>query len=107
MTQNSKHGSPVGLAWYRAGEWEDLKAFCEDGSKLEESYEEWKRNAEKALRDIERQGFYVERIDFDLDEFKKWCRANQKQPIGISRSEFAVMKLHARGGSKTGPLHGP
>lgn len=93
MTEQSKSRTAIGFAWYRCEAWEELKAFCDDQSKLEKSYDEWKSNAEKAFRDLEHDGFHVETIDFDLKEFKAWCQLNRKPPTAASRSEFAVLKL--------------
>ena len=56
-------------------------------------HDEWKRGATKALGDLRRQGEHVEPVDFDLNEFKKWCTANAKRPIASSRSEFTVLRL--------------
>lgn len=53
MTEQLERRTAIGLAWYRSDEWEELKAFCDDRSTLEESYDEWKNNAEKARGDLE------------------------------------------------------
>lgn len=86
-------GTFVGLAWYRAEQWEALTAFCEDRENLEATYEAWRRSAEKALRELRSEGVHVERVDFDLEEFKAWCAANGKRPVGDSRSEFTSLKV--------------
>ena len=96
MSDQSKSRTAIGFAWYRLDEWQELKAFCDDGNELEKSFNEWKSHAEEALRDLKNDGFHVETIDFDLNEFKTWCQVNRKPPIAASRSEFAVLKLRHR-----------
>ena len=96
MTEQLESRTVIGLASYHADEWEELKAFCDDRNTLEESYDEWKNNAEKARGDLELDGFHVEMVDFDLMEFKAWCRLNGKRPTAASRSEFTVLKLRER-----------
>jgi len=81
----------LGFAWYRPDQWDDLKKFCEDRDELEDTYEIWRRGAEKAFRDIRMSGQNPLKIDFDLVEFKMWCSANGKRPVGASRSEFTTI----------------
>ena len=83
----------IGIAWYRPDQWEDLKAYCDDREALDDSYEEWKRGATKALHDLRRNGEHAEPVDFDVNEFRKWCEALEKRPVASSRSEFTLFVL--------------
>ena len=83
----------LGFAWYRPDQWEDLKKFCEDREELEDTYELWKQGAEKAFRDMRASGQTPLKVDFDLVEFKMWCSALNRHPVGASRSEFTATKL--------------
>jgi len=90
---NSNKQIVLGIAWYRLDQWEDLKKFCDDRDELEDTYEIWRRGAEKAFRDIRRSGQSAVKIDFDLVEFKMWCSATGKRPVGASRSEFTTITM--------------
>ena len=81
----------VGIAWYRPEQWLALKEFSEDREKMDPTYEIWRRGAQKAMRGLRKEGQEVERVDFDLVEFKVWCSANRKRPVATSRS--ASLKL--------------
>ena len=93
MTHQRPNKVAVGIAWYRSGQWDELKAFCEDRETMEGSYDEWKRGATKALQDLRGKGEHVESVDFDLTDFQKWCTARKKRPNASSRSEFTVFRL--------------
>ena len=93
MTPAKKSRTIMGIAWYRAQEWQALKQFCEDRDSMDATYDIWKKGALEAIRQIRSDGNEAVEVDFDLDEFKMWCSANNKRPVAASRSEFAVLKL--------------
>ena len=85
----------VGIAWYRADQWQSLLDFCEDRENMEGTYEGWRKGVEKAMRGLRSKGQDVEAVDFDLEEFTAWCAANGKRPVAASRSEFTSLKLRS------------
>ena len=93
MTKNSLPSTVVGITWYRPEQYSAVKAFCEDRDSMDPTYEVWKSGAEKVMRELQAQGTKVERVDFDLDEFKMWCSANAKPSNAASRSAFTSIKL--------------
>lgn len=92
MSKKPEKQMVFAIAWYRAAEWEDVKAFCVDRDKMESSYLEWRASAEKALKELKRRGQLVEKVDFSLEEFKRWCKSENKRPDAAARSQFAVYK---------------
>jgi len=106
MAGQSDRQTVLAIAWYRAAEWRDVQAFCDDGERLESSYEEWRDNAAMKVKEIEMKGYQVERVDFSLEEFKRWCKTERKRPDAAARSEFAAHKSadahKARGEAKGG-----
>jgi hypothetical protein len=103
MTHEKPKKVAIGITWYRSEQWNELKAYCEDGKTLEGTYDEWKRGATKTLHDLRRQGEHVEQVDFDLGEFQMWCDAHGKKPNASSRSEFTVLRLGQRHQSDSKP----
>ena len=93
MIREKPTRAAIGIAWYRSDQWEDLKAYCEDPEIMENTYEAWKRGATKALRVLRRNGEHAGPVDFDLNEFRKWCEALEKRPVASSRSEFTLFAL--------------
>jgi len=93
MSKNSQPSAIVGITWYRPEQYLAVKAFCEDRDSMDTTYEVWKTGVEKVMRELQAEGTKVERVDFDLDEFKMWCSANARPSNAASRSEFTSIKL--------------
>ncbi|RPH38150.1 hypothetical protein EHM92_00805 [bacterium] len=96
MAKHSRQPIAVGIAWYRADQYFAVKAFCEDGNAMDPTYETWVTGAEEAVRQLQAQGTRVERVDFDLDDFKSWCFTNGQRPNAASRSAFTSLRLRDR-----------
>ena len=100
MVNKSQSSSVVGITWYRPEQYLAVRAICNDSDSMDPTYQVWQAGAEKAMRELQSQGATVERIDFDLDEFKMWCSANAKPPNASSRAAFTSRKLrdlHTKG----------
>lgn len=93
MTKNSQPSAVVGITWYHPDQYLAVKAFCEDRDSMDPTYEVWRSGVEKVMRDLQSRGTKVERVEFDLDEFKMWCSAHAKAPNAASRSAFTSLKL--------------
>jgi hypothetical protein len=83
----------VGVAWYRENQWDRLKEVSADRDRLEDAWTDWVRGAEASMRDVRAQGIDVRKVDVDVEELLRWCRANGKPVNGESRSSFAAKKL--------------
>ncbi len=42
----------VGIAWYEAEQWSRLLEISADRDELEETYQEWVRDAERAIKEL-------------------------------------------------------
>ena len=83
----------VGIAWFRANQWQLLRSLATDADDLEETHEEWAKIAEKTLEDLARQGVHTQKVDVDVDELQAWCSA-QKRPLDSSaRAAYAAAHL--------------
>ena len=91
------HKSPprihVGVAWYHSEQYDLVRSYCEDGERMDGTFEEWKAGAENAVRELRSVGNEVVHVDFDLEEFKLWCSVKGKKPNASSRSEYTVERL--------------
>jgi hypothetical protein len=67
-----------------------LKSTASDPETLEDTYEEWVRNATKAIKRMKKRGVELFKVDFDVIQFNQWCRANRKTPDGESRSVYVA-----------------
>jgi hypothetical protein len=46
----------LGLAWYSREDWERLHEVADDRDKLDDTYEDWERQALTTIRDLEAVG---------------------------------------------------
>jgi hypothetical protein len=83
----------VGIAWYDATQWSKLKQVAADPERLEDTQEEWQRNAEETERGLAARGVVVRRIPIDLDALVAWCRARNKPVDGPARAEYTSFML--------------
>jgi hypothetical protein len=83
----------VGIAWFRADQWNRLRDVSSDRDHMEADYEDWRTNAEKQLAELRLQGLEVRKIHVDLDEFVAWCKSEKLGIDASSRSRYASYRL--------------
>jgi hypothetical protein len=83
----------VGLAWFRRDEWPRLVASAVDREVLEDTYDEWLRDARRLLLDAATRGMAVEKVDVGIDELLAWCRHENRPLDSYARASFASYKL--------------
>jgi hypothetical protein len=83
----------TGIAWYRPEQWERLREIAADGDNLEETYEEWVRNAENSIREMRKSDVRPEKIDVDIEELLLWCKAHNYSVDSAARAQYAADKL--------------
>ncbi len=86
----------LGVCWYQSGQWERLREISEDRNDLEETYEEWRKNAHKTIQDLESEGHRIQKVKIDLEELVIWC--NEKRiPINMAaRAEYVSTLLQQK-----------
>jgi hypothetical protein len=83
----------VGIAWYRRDQWTRLREIASDADKLDELYEDWLAGAQKILVRMEVAGVRAQRVDVDLDELARWCRAEGRALDSAARAAFVASRL--------------
>jgi hypothetical protein len=85
----------VGITWYTAETWAQVKAAATDPERFEESFTEWEAVAVKARRDFQRSG--VTAIEFQIvpQDFFAWCALHGKENNAQARAEFVSGSLQA------------
>jgi hypothetical protein len=83
----------TGIAWYRQDQWTRLRELASDADKLEESYENWLAGAQKTLVQMKVAGVRAQRVDVDLDELARWCRAEGHALDSAARAAFVASRL--------------
>jgi hypothetical protein len=86
----------TGILWWKPKQWEKAKRICTDAENFDETYQDWKEAAEKALENFQLLGLTVYKIEVNLDEMVKWCKA-QKLPLSAqARSRYVSMLVEKR-----------
>ena len=89
MSRSDIQRPVVGIAWYRPDNYRRVLEIMVDREDLPGSFIEWRKRAEKALRQLKRQGHIVVRIPLDADEFEQWCRESGQRTDGSARARYA------------------
>ena len=88
----------TGFAWFDKEQWHRLKEVADDPEILDDSFEEWERNALRALRNIERQGQRVEKVHINIADLVSWCKGKGVPNISKYRAEYVTFILRQRDG---------
>jgi hypothetical protein len=65
----------VGLVWYRAEDFDVLKAMFVDGEVLPDTFEDWHKTAQMTEETLTAKGIEVVRVPISPGTFPEWCRA--------------------------------
>jgi hypothetical protein len=93
MSQRSKK-LVIGIAWYRASDWNRLLEMSEDRDELESSHAEWVEQANRTMKKLARDGTSVRRVVINLDELAAWCAKHNVPVNGESRADFTSELIH-------------
>ena len=93
---SSEKDLAIAFCWYQPDEWLKIRKLAIDADAQDDSYEEWKSNANKAIDNIRATGHNVVKIAMKAEEFSDWCSKNNTENNADARSKFAAMKLEKR-----------
>lgn len=79
----------LGLPWYDACDWEQIKAIMEDGHSLASTYGKWHADAKELEEALRGEGYAVVRAHIRPVDFVAWCKANGHQVNAKGRNAFA------------------
>jgi hypothetical protein len=86
----------TGVAWNKADQWPALYEASVDRDALEDTHEEWLKQAQKTLVELGRQGVRTERVEIDVGELVEWCRRHGRDLDGKARAEFTTRQLRMK-----------
>jgi hypothetical protein len=87
----------VGVAWYRAEDWERLRQLCPDRDKMHDRYEDWRAEAMRAEQAMKHDGYTVLRVVIDPDELTGWCAIRGLTPIQDVRAQYVSERVQQGG----------
>ena len=91
----NEHDPPemvIGVAWYLAKDWDDMRSLCSDRDEMHESFGAWQRSAKQTERTLKAEGHTIVRVTIDPAEFAGWCAVRGRSMDGEARAEFVTEK---------------
>jgi hypothetical protein len=93
LDRYSLQGTAMG--WYTPESWERLRAVAVD---VVMSFEEFERKANRKVRQLETEGFTVEKVLIDVDDMVAWCRRRgYRVNDSKARAAYGAALLMVRG----------
>ena len=83
----------LGVAWYTEEQWARVKESAADPELLENTYADWVKMAEDALKDVRHAVRDPIKVMVDASELAAWCLVHGKPNVSSTRAEFATHKL--------------
>jgi hypothetical protein len=83
----------VGVAWYRPEQWQRLREISVDRDELDDTYQEWVRNVEKVIKELNRNGIQCVKVTVEVEELLHWCQSQNIPVNGEARSRYVTEKL--------------
>jgi hypothetical protein len=90
----------VGVAGYRADQWQRLRLLAADAHGLHDIYVEWEAAATERLADLRPCGMLVQPVLVDIDQLAEWCHERHQTMDGKACSEFVADKVQERGSGR-------
>ena len=84
------YGKPVVVGWYRPEDWARIREISEDRANLPESFEMWRRRAERNLAKFAIAGAVPDKIIVDPDALLTWAAVRNVKIDQKTRGLFAV-----------------
>jgi hypothetical protein len=83
----------LGVAWYTRETWAQLRELADDRDALDDTFEEWERQAVNVIRELESAGRRIRTIAIDVDAAVTWCRQQDRRFDSAARSEYVAQLL--------------
>ena len=84
------------FAWFQPEEWQCLKETVDDPNTLDDTYQEWRHNAENAISELRANGEQVKKISIKISKLVSWCESKGIKPDSKARTEYAAFLADQR-----------
>jgi hypothetical protein len=74
--------------------WERLREIADDRDKLDDTYEDWHRQALTMSHDLEVVGRQIRKVPIDIEALVAWCRERKCRIDVAARAEYVLYLLH-------------
>ena len=86
----------IAVCWYKENQWERFKEIVSDKENIEDTYLEWRKEAEIKLNELKSQGLNIKKILVDTEEMLLWANEQGRDLNGDLRSQYAAHILKSR-----------
>jgi len=86
----------IGIACYRRDQWELFLDMADDRDKLEKTWEDWRANVNRVIKNLKDLGKEVEEIEIDLNDLANYCKENNLPNTTKTRSKYVADLLSKR-----------
>lgn len=92
----AEENTEFGLCWHQSSQWDRLREISDDRDEIEDTYEEWRRNASKVISDFESNGQPIKKGNINPEKLLLWCNEKGIPVNGEARSEYVacIMQNH-------------
>jgi len=80
----------IGVAWYRREDYDELRAWFDDGDSLPDTYEEWRKKALQTYEYLADQGHTLDKVFLERESFDAWCKSRGVRPTAAARTQFCA-----------------
>lgn len=84
----------IGVAWFDEADYDALLAIFP--GQIHPTFQEWKRNATDGVKQLERQGYAVVKVNINPHTFPAWCAARGLEVDSRARQIFAMEEAEKR-----------
>jgi len=82
------------ICWFDEEQWKLIARLDPNGA--DDSYSEWRKNANKAFSDLKEKGLSVNKVLVNTRELAKWCYERNINPNSKARSHYAAFLAQER-----------
>jgi hypothetical protein len=88
----------TGFAWFDREQWQRLREVADDRNKLDDSFEQWERNASRTFREPQQKGVAIEKVNINVDELVSWCKSRGNPVTSEYRAQYVSIAMRERYG---------
>lgn len=82
------------ICWFDEEQWDLIARLDPNG--VDDSYSQWRKNANKAFTGLKDKGLSVNKVLVNTGELVKWCHERNITPNSKARSEYAAFLAQKR-----------
>lgn len=93
---NKTAGAAIGVAMFRADQWDRLRATVADPQVLEATHAAWHRTVTASLAAMRQRGLDVREVPVDVEQLATWCRTKNLPNTQANRALYAAETIQAQ-----------